>query len=248
MSEDSNGLGVVLLLIVVFWLLRRGTVSVRRRLRKYSPKNYSPRNYSPTKYESKQKPLRGSELFDSSPSRKYSPKKYQIEQKPLMFASETGNEKTATFLSVSCQEVRAQSRSISTETQRVKIHGPCYVVDGDTLNIGDLSIRLFGIDAPELDHPYGNNAKWALINLCRGHIIQAVIEQGDLTHDRTVATCYLPDGRDLSAEMVKLGMAVDWPKYSGGRYRSFELPNIRKKLWRCDARQKGRMLPSSFTN
>lgn len=146
------------------------------------------------------------------------------------------------------REVRAAVGTISTQTHNVMISGCCHVVDGDTIFIGDTSIRLFGIDAPELDHPYGNNAKWALINLCRGHIIQAVIEQGDLTYDRTVATCYLPDGRDLSAEMVKLGMAVDWPKYSGGRYRSFEVPNIRKKLWRCDARQKGRILPSSFTN
>ena len=53
----------------------------------------------------------------------------------------------------------------------------------------------------------------------------------------------LPDGRDLSAEMVKLGMAVDWPKFSGGKYRQYELPESRRLLWRCDARQKGRMPP-----
>jgi len=67
--------------------------------------------------------------------------------------------------------------------------------------------------------------------------------EGDLSHDRTVATCYLPDGRYLSAEMVKAGMAIDWPKFSRGKYSGIELPGIRKKLWRCDARQKGRMPP-----
>ena len=41
--------------------------------------------------------------------------------------------------------------------------------------------------------------------------------------------------------MVKLGMAINWPKYSGGAYASLERPGIRKKLWLADARQKGRM-------
>ncbi len=60
-------------------------------------------------------------------------------------------------------------------------------------------------------------------------------------HGRTVAKCYLEDGRDLSAEMVKLGLAIDWPKFSNGKYRSLEVPDVRKKLWLADARQKGRM-------
>ncbi len=141
-------------------------------------------------------------------------------------------------------DVKNLTQSPSTETHRVTIKGQCYVVDGDTIFIGNASIRLSGIDAPELDHPYGKNAKWALVKLCKGKIVRAVLD-GATSHDRTVATCYLPDGRDLSAEMVKLGMAIDWPKYSGGRYRQFEPRDIRKKLWRCDARQKGRM-PSTL--
>jgi micrococcal nuclease len=122
----------------------------------------------------------------------------------------------------------------------VEKRGPAYVIDGDTIDIKGLRIRLAGIDAPELEHPYGKTAKWALVNLCKGQEIRAVFD-GDLSHDRTVATCYLPDGRDLSAEMVKAGMAIDWPKFSHGKYAGLELSGIRKKLWRCDARQKGRM-------
>jgi hypothetical protein len=41
--------------------------------------------------------------------------------------------------------------------------------------------------------------------------------------------------------MVKLGFAIDWPKFSGGQYRALELPGARKKMWLADARQKGRM-------
>ena len=124
--------------------------------------------------------------------------------------------------------------------------GPCWVIDGDTIVIDNITIRLFGIDAPELDQPYGQKAKWALLQMCKGHVIRAVFD-GNLSHDRSVATCYLPDGRDLSAEMVKYGMALDWPKYSGGRYRQYEQPEIRRILWRVDARQKGRFPPPPRT-
>lgn len=122
------------------------------------------------------------------------------------------------------------------------VTGPCYVVDGDTVIIDKRSIRLSGIDTPELDHPYGKNAKWALIALCKGHVIRAEFD-GTLTHDRDAATCYLPDGRDLSAEMVKAGFAIDWAKYSGGKYRLYEHAGIRKKFWRADARQRGQWPP-----
>ncbi|GAB4381972.1 MAG: hypothetical protein Kow0045_00770 [Albidovulum sp.] len=121
-----------------------------------------------------------------------------------------------------------------------ELRGRAWVIDGDTIDIGGTRIRLAGIDAPELDHPFGNRAKWTLVNLCRGQQVRAVL-QVDLSHGRAVATCYLPDGRDLSAEMVRAGMAIDWPRFSGGKYSALEPAGIRRKLWRCDARQKGRM-------
>lgn len=121
----------------------------------------------------------------------------------------------------------------------VVLEGPAYVTDGDTITILRTQVRLFGIDAPELNHPHGKNAKWALVRLCKGHLIRAEITAED-EYGRTVAKCSLPDGRDLSEEMVKQGLAIDWPKYSGGKYRQFEVPGVRKKLWLADARQKGR--------
>ncbi len=126
------------------------------------------------------------------------------------------------------------------EPQKVVLRGTAYVVDGDTIKIQKTQIRLFGIDAPEIDHPFGKKAKWALVALCKGQSIKAEVTEKD-AHGRTVAKCTLPDGRDLSAEMVKLGLAIDWPKFSGGIYRSLELPDARKKLWLADARQNGRM-------
>jgi len=121
-----------------------------------------------------------------------------------------------------------------------QLYGPAYIVDGDTLVIKKTQIRLYGVDAPEIDHPYGQKAKWALVRLCKGYNVQAHILAED-DYGRTVARCVLPDGRDLSAEMVKIGLAIDWPKFSGGEYKDLEPPQIRKRLWLADARQKGRM-------
>lgn len=120
------------------------------------------------------------------------------------------------------------------------ITGRCYVIDGDTIRIGNVNIRLVGIDAPELDHPWGKKAKWELFALCKGHKVRAVLEP-DLSYDRVVATCFLPDGRDLSAEMVKCGLALDWPKFSGGKYSPLEPEGARKKHWKAAARQRGHM-------
>jgi endonuclease YncB( thermonuclease family) len=121
-----------------------------------------------------------------------------------------------------------------------KCVGPAYVIDGDSLVIKGTQVRLFGVDAPEINHPYGKKAKWALVRLCKGQEIRAELIAVD-AHDRTVAKCFLPDGRDLSAEMVKQGLAIDWPKFSGGVYASLETPDARKKLWLASARQKGHL-------
>lgn len=122
----------------------------------------------------------------------------------------------------------------------VKVIGRAQIIDGDSIRIKKTEIRLFGVDAPEIAHPYGQKAKWALVKLCKGQDVTAEIVNVD-THGRTVAKCLLPDGRDLSAEMVKLGLAIDWPKFSGGEYRVFEPPGVRRQLWLADARQNGRM-------
>lgn len=134
----------------------------------------------------------------------------------------------------------APFKTATAKTAKSKVSGPARIIDGDTIVIKKTQIRLFGIDAPELEHPYGQKAKWAMVRLCKGQEITAEILEAD-HFGRTVAKCYLPDGRDLSLELVKMGLAIDWPKFSGGIYSSAEVPGVRKKLWLADARQKGRM-------
>ena len=109
----------------------------------------------------------------------------------------------------------------STEIRIVEVleqRGPAWVIDGDTIDIKGMRIRLAGIDAPEMDQPYGKTAKWALVNLCKGQEVRAVFD-GDLSHDRTVATCYLPDGRDLSPKWSRPGLQSTGRKFSQRKIR-----------------------------
>lgn len=123
------------------------------------------------------------------------------------------------------------------------VRGRCWVVDGDTIVIDKMHIRLAGIDAPELDHPWGQQSKWALVKLCKGETVTAHIKP-EMSYDRLVAECFLPDGRDLAAELVKAGLALDWPKFSGGKYRHLEPAEVRRRLWRASLRQGGLMRPA----
>ncbi|WP_354043720.1 thermonuclease family protein [Devosia sp. UYZn731] len=126
------------------------------------------------------------------------------------------------------------------------LQGRCWVIDGDTIIVDNVRLRLAGIDAPELDHPWGNQSKWALVQLCKGQTVTARL-QPEMSYDRVVAECFLPNGRDLAAELVRCGLALDWPKFSGGKYRHLEPADARRKLWRADARQRGRIIPQSGT-
>lgn len=136
--------------------------------------------------------------------------------------------------------VVVQSTHTTIQPVEKLLRGPCWVVDGDTIIIDKVRIRIAGIDAPELEHPYGQQAKWALVKLCKGQMVTARIKP-ELSYDRLVAECVLPDGRDLGAEMVRAGMALDWPKFSGGKYGHLETADARKRLWRASVRQRGMM-------
>ncbi len=123
-----------------------------------------------------------------------------------------------------------------------QIDGRCYVIDGDTIVINKIHIRLFGVDAPEMDQPYGKKAKWALIALTKGKTVTANLFP-ERSYDRVVGHCVLDDGTDLSEELVKQGLALDWPRFSNGTYAEFEPAGVRKKLWRVAAKQKGKLKP-----
>lgn len=92
--------------------------------------------------------------------------------------------------------------------------GPAWRVDrvhdGDTVTGIDAAgrahrIRLVGIDAPELDQPYGRAAQAALARKVVGRPVR-VREAGIDQHGRLLGTL-LVDGRDVNRELVAEGWA-----------------------------------------
>ncbi len=88
-----------------------------------------------------------------------------------------------------------------------------YVKDGDTVEIWrdceKKNIRLYGIDCPEGDQPWGNIAKAGLIKLIGGRNIFLEIHGVD-GYGRTLATIYLKDDTNLinvNEKMVMKGHA-----------------------------------------
>ncbi|WP_072902493.1 thermonuclease family protein [Cognatiyoonia sediminum] len=77
--------------------------------------------------------------------------------------------------------------------------------DGDTIRIKHKQIHLFGIDAREIDHPYGRKSNSAFIDLCNEKDVRAEICDMD-QYGRDVALCTFTDSTNLSAELVSQGL------------------------------------------
>ncbi|MCT8159678.1 thermonuclease family protein [Pseudoruegeria sp. SHC-113] len=100
--------------------------------------------------------------------------------------------------------------------------GRVEVSDGDSLRMGSTRIRLFGIDAPELDQSCrkadgrvwacGDWAKATLAGLVAGQKLSCQQRDTD-RYGRVVASC-TAGGKDLGAEMVRLGAAMAYRKYA----------------------------------
>lgn len=117
------------------------------------------------------------------------------------------------------------------------------VVDGDTLVLGGERVRLWGIDAPEDGQPCerdgklydcGASAQAALLELVAGRDLWCEARDRD-RYGRTVAVCRIGalDGPDVGAELVRAGWAIDYRRYSKGRYAREEASARRagRGLW-----------------
>ena len=95
------------------------------------------------------------------------------------------------------------------------------VIDGDTIHIGKLKYRFFGIDAPEIKQicekdntkiQCGVIAKSVLQNKIADKIPECVVKDKD-RYQRLVAECFI--GKEsLSRFMVRQGYAVAYSQYS----------------------------------
>lgn len=102
------------------------------------------------------------------------------------------------------------------------IIGQASVIDGDTIEIHGIRIRLWGIDAPEHDQPcvtdgqaYRCGQKTALSLSDRiGRYPVTCDPRGTDRYGRTIAVCGTPATSDLSAWMVSQGWALAFVRYS----------------------------------
>jgi len=95
------------------------------------------------------------------------------------------------------------------------------IIDGDSIRIEKLNIRLHGIDAPEIKQqckvstdlkPCGRVASEVLADLIGDEKIRCLWSERD-RYDRLLASCYVGE-KNVNAEMVKLGMALAYRRYS----------------------------------
>ena len=91
-----------------------------------------------------------------------------------------------------------------------------HIADGDTLVImhgyDEIKVRLYEIDTPELDQPYGIEAKQALYDLAFNKIVTVTIETID-DYGRVVGKVFVRD-LDVNAELIKGGHAWVFRRYA----------------------------------
>jgi len=99
--------------------------------------------------------------------------------------------------------------------------GPVAAIDGDTVDVGGIRVRLFGIDAPEIgqtcsrdDGPW-NCGVWARGEIRRAYQGRhATCEAVTIDkYQRVVARCRV-DGSDISAALVAKGAAEAYRRYA----------------------------------
>ncbi len=108
------------------------------------------------------------------------------------------------------------------------IAGPAKVVDGDTLWVAGVKVRLNGVDAPERNTPLGRQATRAMKQIVRGKKVSCKLN-GDKSYDRLIGICFAGE-HDIGAVLIQNGFALDCRRFSGGRYRKLEPKNARSRL------------------
>lgn len=126
----------------------------------------------------------------------------------------------------------ATGQVLGGEADRIEM-AACRVIDGDTFQTcDDLRIRLWGIDAPEMDTRHGPAAKAALAALIDGRRLLCRSHGRD-RYGRAVMDC-MAGGQDVGAGMVAAGWAADFARYSHGAYAELDAQAAlaRRGRWR----------------
>ena len=105
------------------------------------------------------------------------------------------------------------------------------ISDGDTIKLNGEKIRFGGIDAPESyfrgkkqtcksEEKYifcGDLSKNKLIEKIGNKTVECILEKNKDKYKRSIGECFV-NGESLSIYMVRNGYALDWPRYSKGKF------------------------------
>jgi micrococcal nuclease len=109
-----------------------------------------------------------------------------------------------------------------------RLAGRAKVIDGDTITVDGIHVRLKGVAAPEVAHfgrggeSGGEEARGFMAKLVDGQTVVCDLTQ-ERTHGRRVGWCYR-DSEDIGEALIRAGLARDCPRYSGGRYAADDQP------------------------
>ena len=110
------------------------------------------------------------------------------------------------------------------------------ITDGDTFrgltkDKKEIRFRIHGIDAPEKKQPFSQKSKQYLSDLIYNKTVGVIVETERDKYGRPVVWVYTPEGKDVSAEMIKAGMAWHYKDYSDDeKYASLEIEARRNRL------------------
>ena len=102
------------------------------------------------------------------------------------------------------------------------------ITDGDTF-IGltkdnkEIRFRIYGIDAPERKQAFGNRAKQYLSGLIYEKKVGIIVQKEYDKYGRPIVWVYTLEGKDVSTEMLKSGMAWHFKEYDASeKYEMLE--------------------------
>lgn len=115
------------------------------------------------------------------------------------------------------QAERAETTGTKPTAKPIILEGPLTeIVDGDTVTLRmgnhEYRIRLHGIDCPELDQPFGDQAAGTLAAIVDSDEVEYRLTDAD-RYGRLVGVLSL-DGKSINQELVEAGLAWWYQKYA----------------------------------
>lgn len=129
--------------------------------------------------------------------------------------------------------------SFALPAQEADLSGKVVAIsDGDALTVlcnkEKIKVRLYGIDCPEMDQPFGTKARQFTSDLALGKVVTIHVKDID-SNDLTVGEVILPDRKVLNYELVNAGLAwhyvKDAPKEETLEALEKEARKAKRGLW-----------------